>query len=104
MSAPTKYMDLREFLDSGLLFEINRTVLHPLGLAMEVTVSSEDPSSVTISGIWDCRDEEEGVTYAPETFVRGSEKYQRFLDESGGERLRMRARRLGFVLQTKPEG
>jgi len=39
------YMDIKEFVDNGLLQELNRTFLHPLGLALEV---GQRPD-----GVWD---------------------------------------------------
>lgn len=57
-----KYIDIEEFLEEGYLQEVNRLFLHPLGLALEVTV--EDDGSHSISGVWDCRDDPEGVAFA----------------------------------------
>lgn len=56
-----KYMDLREFRDEGYLQEINRRLLHPLGLALEVTHHAD--GSVSLSGVWDDRDDPEGTRY-----------------------------------------
>lgn len=36
-----KYTTPKELLDSGIIFEINRRVLHPLGLALAVEVDDE---------------------------------------------------------------
>ena len=42
MSKIKKIKESAEFLvDSGLLFEINRKILHPLGLAIEVVVEDD---------------------------------------------------------------
>ncbi len=35
---PTKYINLREFQETGYLHEVNRTFLHPLGLALEIKI------------------------------------------------------------------
>jgi len=57
-----KYMPIKEFREKGLLHELNRTFLHPLGLALEVQLK-EDGTEV-LSGIWDCTDDPEGVCFA----------------------------------------
>lgn len=56
-----KYMTAKEFRDEGYVQELNRRFLHPLGLAVEVRV---DPNGgVTLGGIWDSREDEEGIWY-----------------------------------------
>lgn len=42
MSDDIKRMPIKEFRGAGYLHEVNRLVLHPLGLAMEVQVVKED--------------------------------------------------------------
>lgn len=56
-----KYMDIAEFQRLGLLQEINRLFLHPLGLALEVTVA-EDGTKM-LSGVQDDRDDLEGIYF-----------------------------------------
>lgn len=60
---PMKWMSLQEFQALGFLQELNRCFLHPLGLAMAV---ANDGENVTFAGIWDCRDDPEGIIYGPE--------------------------------------
>lgn len=56
---PQKYMSIKEFSEQGYVHEINRMFLHPLGLALEVT---KGPNDVWfISGVWDCREDPEGI-------------------------------------------
>lgn len=55
-------MDVREFRERGYLQEVNRRFLHPLGLALEVTV--EEDGTERISGVWDYRDDSEGIYFA----------------------------------------
>ncbi len=57
-----KYLPLDEFVSSGLLQEINRRLLHPMGLALEVTAEA-DGKICSISGIWDIRDDPEGIAF-----------------------------------------
>lgn len=55
-------MTVQEFVDEGYLQELNRRFLHPLGLALEVFVDNGRP--VAFSGVWDYRDDPEGIIYA----------------------------------------
>ena len=56
-----KYMSIRDFIELGYLQEVNRQLLHPLGLALEVT--QEDDGAARLSGVWDCRDDLEGIVF-----------------------------------------
>lgn len=75
-------LDPNTFLcDSGLLYKINKEVLHPLGLALQVTfqegydeVEKARRSPKGEIAIWDCRDE--GIEFAPETDKEGARKYE----------------------------
>ena len=57
-----KYLSINEFQEKGLLFEANRQFFHPLGLALEIQF--DDEGKAFLSGIWDYRDDPEGITYA----------------------------------------
>lgn len=54
-----QYMDVREFRTSGLLQELNRLFLHPLGLALEVRQDPVDGTE-SLGHIWDYRWESDG--------------------------------------------
>ena len=58
-----KHMKIREFVDLGLLQEINRQFLHPMGLALVVTHNTDDNSAV-ISGVWDDTDDPDGTIFS----------------------------------------
>ena len=64
MADKHKYMPIKDFVDEGYLLELNRVFLHPLGLALEVTITGED-DTWHLSGIWDARDDPEGWRYGP---------------------------------------
>jgi hypothetical protein len=57
----TGRIDIKEFREIGFLQEANRLFFHPLGLALEVTQDADD--SERLSGIWDYRDDPEGVIF-----------------------------------------
>jgi len=88
-------------LDNGFLFEINRMVLHPQGLAMEIDLDSN--GDVTgFGGLWDYRDDPEGLRYEPETFRQGQQKYARYMRKIGSKVVSLRNTVLGYIEQTEP--
>jgi len=92
MSEPIKYMDIKEFREMGLLVELNRTFLHPLGLALEVVVN--DDGTETIGGIWDSRDDPEGYLYG-----KINEDKVKLANEFIAKKHEERRREIGFVYQ-----
>jgi len=56
-----KRMDIAEFREKGFLQEANRLFFHPLGLALEIVI--EDDGTERLGGIWDYRDDPEGVFF-----------------------------------------
>jgi hypothetical protein len=89
----------RYLLDNGLIFEINRKVLHPLGLAMFVEVDDDDNRLVKMGGLYDAEEDPEGWIFDPETFEEGRSKYHKFLDEFGQAKLDQRQEKLGYIIQ-----
>lgn len=63
-----KYMDIAEFSRLGFLQEANRQFFHPHGLALEVTV--EEDGREWISGVWDERDDPEGIVFGADPKVK----------------------------------
>lgn len=64
MSDDIKRIDIAEFRRLGFLQEVNRQFLHPLGLALEVHIESD--GTERLGGVWDYRDDPEGITYEGE--------------------------------------
>lgn len=95
-------ISLRSLTDNGLLFEINRRVLHPLGLALAVQWDGEtsegEPDRVVLLHDGD----PEGSIFEAKTFEDGVAKYRAYLDRSGGHKLAGRQAILGFVEQESP--
>lgn len=101
--------DPAEFLlDSGLLFEINRRILHPLGLALAVEQAddgsySNNGSFSTNVRVLDCRDDPEGLIFDEATLAEGQAKIERFVAENLlQQKLMVRRTRLGYLIQTIP--
>ena len=90
-----KYMDLEEFVGEGYLQELNRQFLHPLGLALVLTV--HDDGTHELSGIWDAREDPEGMNFGLD--VMSFEKYEtiaRLKHERAGPRFDA----LGYIEQS----
>lgn len=57
----TGRVDIKEFRELGFLQEANRLFFHPLGLALEVIQDAD--GSERLGGVWDHRDDEEGIMF-----------------------------------------
>lgn len=67
-----KYMDIQEFTDTGYLHEVNRRFFHPLGLALSVRADTDSETGEVVGawklgGIFDYRDDPEGVIFDADT-------------------------------------
>lgn len=64
-SNEVKRMSVQEFVELGFLQELNRQYLHPLGLAIEARCVLEGgvPVAVGLGGIWDYREDSEGIVF-----------------------------------------
>ena len=90
-----------EFLVStGLLFEINRRVLHPLGLALSLAIGENNE---TVVKVWNGQAYLEGYEYTDETLKLGLEKLKKYFDDVGTNRTKQRESLLGYVVQELPE-
>jgi hypothetical protein len=105
MSKEVKKMSIKEFREIGFLQELNRRFLHPLGMALEVTVDDKTGEEA-LGRIWDCRDDPEGVLYALQNseqerivkFLEKRAKVQAIMDVKKDER----QRNLGFFVEPIP--
>ena len=92
-----KYMDIKEFRAMGLLQEVNRLFFHPLGLALEVTAA--DDGSETLTGVWDYRDDDEGMLFSDDLIDRTQiGRVKTFMAEQHAKRYRT----IGYVIQEPP--
>lgn len=96
-----KYMSINEFADLGLLQEINRQILHPLGLALEVVDRIIGKESY-ITRIIDNRDDPEGMIFGCSSTELGV-KAQRVV-KLAEERREVRTRALGYFVQPADGG
>jgi len=94
VSSKVKRIDIKEFREMGLLVEVNRTFFHPLGLALEVIIDDETKEE-KLGGIWDYRDDPEGMLYGNPFPLEKVEKAQVFITQKHEQRKQV----LGFVYQ-----
>ena len=60
-SKKIKRMTPKEFRELGLLQEVNRQFLHPIGLALETVI--EDDESEHFGSVWNYLDDPEGMAF-----------------------------------------
>jgi hypothetical protein len=74
-----------------LLFEINRTMLHPVGLSLDI-------SDRGIS-LRDCRNDPTRTVYTKEELEKGTKKYRTFIEREGVRLMEIRRKQLGQASQ-----
>lgn len=97
-SQEIKYMDISEFRKMGLLQEVNRRFFHPMGLALEVKIDEEGNES--LGGIWDYRDDPEGIHFDP---TRINETKIKNVDAAIDAKSEVRIKMFGNVIQQPKE-
>ncbi len=90
-----KSLPLQFLRENGLLFEINRVVLHPLGLSLSLhedgrmeLFQTSDPA---------------GMVFTADTFDEGERKLREFMELEGESRHAARRAFLRYVEQTDPD-
>jgi hypothetical protein len=97
MSDDIKRIPLKEFRELGFIQEINRRVLHPCGLALEVILDTETGEE-KFGGVWDYRDDPEGMA-----FGEVSADKARSVDDLWFSKIDTRMENFGWVVQPVPE-
>ena len=91
-----KRIDIKEFREFGFLQEINRQWLHPLGLALEVVIN--DDGTEELGGIWDYREDDDGMRYSPgDIDIEKIKRVTEFQEKKFSERKRV----LGYIIQER---
>ncbi len=97
----------RFLYDTGLLFEINRRILHPLGLALRINYDDQDgalndsEAIISLSQIMtDYRDDPEGMLFDEQALEEGYKKYKKFFDEFAKDKILQRTEMLGYCIQS----
>jgi hypothetical protein len=87
---------IRYLVDNGIVFEINRQILHPLGLAITVDADRNSKKKLILSVIES--DDDVGFVYDEETFEFGKAKFEKFKAKQQ-EITSNRQQKLGFIEQ-----
>lgn len=95
MADEIKKADVKELRELGLIHELNRLFLHPLGLAIEVVIDDETGRE-SLGGIWDYREDPEGILFGKDMIDPA--KIKRFRDFQVAQHMR-RMETLGFLVQ-----
>lgn len=90
-------LDPSFLVDSGLLFEINKTTLHPIGMALVVASDPKTGQSRLI--LKDNRANPELAVYDTAVWELGQEKLRAFMETYGGSQLDKRRQKLGWGVQ-----
>lgn len=86
-------------VDSGLLFEINRSILHQYGLALSVqSCGAEEAAQTVVCQLLDARNDPEGWDFTDDTLEYGEKKLQQFIVDNQ-DRVSARFAVLGYVTQ-----
>ncbi len=93
-----KYMEIKEFVEKGFLQEVNRQFFHPLGLALAVEVIETVHGTCMLSGIWDCRNDPEGMVFADLNDKENRERAD-LVEGLRQEKARIRMRNFGWIRQ-----
>jgi hypothetical protein len=97
MSDEIKRIDIKEFREVGFLQEVNRQFFHPLGLALEVKIHED--GTETIGGVWDYRDDPEGVIFGQSPDPKKTASVRKLFDDKSGIRLQ----NFGYIIQPVEE-
>jgi hypothetical protein len=94
-----KIVPIRRLETDGLLFEINRTVLHPLGLALAMVWDGDDTSVEPDRVELLQTDDKDGIVFASDAFLDGERKLAEFMAREGDDVHRTRRAVLRFLVQ-----
>ncbi len=86
-------IDIKEFRKLGFLQEVNRLFFHPRGLALEVKI--DDNGNESLGGVWDYRDDPEGMIFGGEINQEKVENVKKIYKEKALNR----QKELGYVIQ-----
>ena len=96
-------MDIKEFRLKGYLQELNRRFLHPLGLALEIIIDEKD-NSEKFGGIWDYRQDAEGMCYdlkvSKKNRIKTFQSKKLFIDSEFESRRLAREKMFGSIIES----
>lgn len=100
-----KMIDIKDFREKGYLQEVNRQFLHPLGLALSVTINED--GSEYLNGILDYRDEPCGIIYDLENLdknkIEDFKLKMDFIEKEFNRTIKSRIDKLGYGVEQLPK-
>ena len=99
MPEDIKRMNIKEFRELGFLQEANRQFFHPVGLALEVII--EEDGSESLGGVWDYRNDPEGLFFGSSVMSQDKIDYVTNLKKSKHTSRFFAARDNGFKIDSK---
>ena len=104
-SSEIERVSVKDFRKKGYLQELNRTFLHPLGMALEIIIDSETGEE-KIGGILDYRNDDEGVIFdlknSNQDRIDRFVKNRDFILKEFHKRAEKRMESLGFSVEPLP--
>jgi hypothetical protein len=97
MDWENRELDASFLLDSGILFEINRSFLHLIGVSLVVTKDSKDGFSLVLK---DSRKTPESLRFKKEVYENGDRKLRNFMKQFGYNQMKKRQQALGWSSQS----
>ena len=94
-------VSLKVLLDSGLLYEINRQILHPLGYSLSYKAANGTYNADEL--ILQQTTDPEGVLFPEEAFMEGASKFSLYMRKFGEELIKRRLSTKGFIRQTRSD-
>lgn len=92
-----RIVDGQFLVDSGLLYMINREILHPIGLALSVTTDGK----LLIKAMLDKPEE---MIFKKEMVIKGYAKFKQFMLSFGNQQIEKRQEKLGWGTQPQIYG
>jgi hypothetical protein len=98
-----KPIPLSKLQDSGLIFEINRQILNPLGMMLEVRRDASNVSNPVDTLVLYESPDSEGILFTPESFSDGVSRFNLYMKKEGEARVMSRMKTTGFLRQTRSD-
>lgn len=95
----TRPLDPSYLVDSGILFEINRTIMHPMGVAMSIKTAEDGTRTVELK---DFRAAPEQMFFPESTYRACEKKWASFCSDFAFKQLERRRKHMGRGCQDTP--
>jgi hypothetical protein len=97
------HVPLKKLQESGLLFEINRQILNPLGYSLVMKIDHKVQEGPQESLVLMNTNDSEGVLYPEEAFIDGATRFSNFMKTEGESRITRRLNTIGYIRQSRSD-